>query len=180
VLILVLPALQQSYWKELCYQHRFTLPYILADGGPTRFHSVRNGLAAVPDDAQGVVGIHDGVRPFVATEVVRRCMSEAVEKGAVIPVLPVVDTIRQLSNGKSQTVRREEYCRVQTPQAFRIEIIKKAYLQEYTPTFTDDASVVEAENVQVSLVDGNPENIKITTPFDKAVGEMLIQSGMNV
>lgn len=179
-LILVLPALQQSYWKGLCHKFHFTLPLILADGGETRFHSVLNGLKVVPDDVDGVVGIHDGVRPFVAAEVVKRCMSHAAEMGAVIPVVPVVETIRHLEEQGSVTKNRDEFRLVQTPQTFRIDVIKNAYRQPYNPLFTDDASVVEASGVSVSLVEGNRENIKITTPFDKLVGEMLIQSNVHV
>lgn len=179
-LILVLPEQQQSYWKELCSQYRFTVPHLLANGGETRFHSVQNGLALVPDDAQGVVGIHDGVRPFVSAEVIQRCMQKAGELGAVIPVIPVVDTVRQLTDDGSCTVNRDHYKLVQTPQTFRIDLIKKAYLQPYQAGFTDDASVVEAMGCAVALVEGNRENIKITTPFDKLVGEMLVQNQINV
>lgn len=179
-LILVLPEQQQSYWKELCTQYRFTVPHLLANGGETRFHSVQNGLALVPDDAQGVVGIHDGVRPFVSAQVIQRCMQKANEHGAVIPVIPVVDTVRQLTGDGSCTVNRDHYKLVQTPQTFRIDVIKKAYLQPYHAGFTDDASVVEAMGCAVTLVEGNRENIKITTPFDKLVGEMLVQNQINV
>ena len=179
-LILVLPEQQQSYWKALCTQYRFTVPHLLANGGETRFHSVQNGLALVPDDAQGVVGIHDGVRPFVSAQVIQRCMQKANEHGAVIPVIPVVDTVRQLTGDGSCTVNRDHYKLVQTPQTFRIDVIKKAYLQPYHAGFTDDASVVEAMGCAVTLVEGNRENIKITTPFDKLVGEMLVQNQINV
>lgn len=179
-LILVLPEQQQSYWKELCSQYHFNVPHLLANGGETRFHSVQNGLALVPEDAEGVVGVHDGVRPFVSAEVVQRCMLKAGELGAVIPVIPVVDTVRQLTGTGSRTVNREEYKLVQTPQTFRIGILKKAYQQPYHSGFTDDASVVEAMGLPVSLVEGNRENIKITTPFDKSVGEMLVQNQFNV
>lgn len=179
-LILVLPEQQQSYWKELCTQYRFTVPHLLANGGDTRFHSVQNGLALIPDEAQGVVGVHDGVRPFVSVEVIQRCMQKAGELGAVIPVIPVVDTVRQLTGDGSRTVNREDYKLVQTPQTFRIELIKKAYGQPYQPGFTDDASVVEAMGCPVALVEGNRENIKMTTPFDKLVGEMLVQNTIHV
>lgn len=179
-LILVLPEQQQSYWKELCTQYRFAVPHLLANGGETRFHSVQNGLALIPDEAQGVVGVHDGVRPFVSVEVIQRCMQKAGELGAVIPVIPVVDTVRQLTGDGSRTVNREDYKLVQTPQTFRIELIKKAYGQPYQPGFTDDASVVEAMGCPVALVEGNRENIKMTTPFDKLVGEMLVQNTIHV
>lgn len=169
-IILVLPESQQDYWRELCRQHSFEAEYRLADGGDTRFHSVKNGLALVPDNADGVVGVHDGVRPFPSVEVIRRCYDEARACGAAVPVTPVVETLRHTSLG---TVPRSDYRLVQTPQTFGISLLKKAYGQEYNDSFTDDASVVESLGHGISLVEGNRENIKITTPFDMVVAEAL-------
>lgn len=166
-IILVLPASQQEYWQQLCREYAFDAPLRIADGGETRFHSVSNGLRLIPDDAEGVVGIHDGVRPFVSAETIRRCYDEAAACGAVVPVVSVVETVRQLrEDGSSITVPRDEYKLVQTPQTFRISLLKEAYRQPYTPFFTDDASVAEALGMSVRLVEGNRENIKITTPAD--------------
>lgn len=166
-IILVLPVSQQDYWQQLCQEYNFAVPVRIADGGETRFHSVSNGLKLIPDDTVGLVGVHDGVRPFVAVETIRRCYDEAMEKGAVVPVISVVETVRQLrKDGKSVTVPRDEYKLVQTPQTFRISLLKEAYRQPYTSFFTDDASVVEAMGKPVYLVEGNRENIKITTPAD--------------
>ena len=166
-IVLVLPVSQQDYWRQLCQEYRFDVPVQVADGGETRFHSVSNGLKLIPDDADGVVSVHDGVRPFVAAETVRRCYEEAVEKGAVVPVIPIVETVRKLcKDGASVTVPRDEYKLVQTPQTFRISLLKEAYRQPYSSFFTDDASVVEALGKPVHLVEGNRENIKITTPAD--------------
>lgn len=166
-IILVLPSSQQEYWHQLCLEYEFDVPFQIADGGETRFHSVSNGLKLIPDDAEGVVGVHDGVRPFVAVETIRRCYDEAIEKGAVVPVISVVETVRQLrKDGTSVTVPRDEYKLVQTPQTFRVSLLKEAYQQPYTSFFTDDASVVEALGKPVHLVEGNRENIKITTPAD--------------
>lgn len=145
--------------------------HLVADGGETRFHSVKNGLSLV--QSPGLVGVHDGVRPFVSTEVIRRCYDLAKEQKAVIPVIDVVETVRHLTDGGSETVSRSDYKLVQTPQVFDTELLKQAYAQEYTPFFTDDASVVEAMGVPVYLVEGNRENIKITTPFDLKVGSAL-------
>lgn len=170
-IILVLPKAQQDYWRELCEKHNFTIEYQLADGGETRFHSVQNGLALVPDDAQGVVGVHDGVRPFVTVEVIRACYETARSQKAAIPVTPVVETLRQMGKGN---VYRADYRLVQTPQTFDIQLLKAANRQPYTETFTDDASVVEAYGHPVAMVDGNRENIKITTPFDLKIAEILI------
>ena len=166
-IILVLPSSQQEYWHQLCLEYEFDVPFQIADGGETRFHSVSNGLKLIPDGAEGVVGVHDGVRPFVAVETIRRCYDEAIEKGAVVPVISVVETVRQLrKDGTSVTVPRDEYKLVQTPQTFRVSLLKEAYQQPYTSFFTDDASVVEALGKPVHLVEGNRENIKITTPAD--------------
>ena len=166
-IILVLPVSQQDYWQQLCQDYHFTIPVQIADGGETRFHSVSNGLKLIPEGAEGIVGVHDGVRPFVALETIRRCYEEAMEKGAVVPVVSVVETVRQLlKDGTSVTVPRDEYKLVQTPQTFRISLRKEAYQQPYTSFFTDDASVVEVLGKPVHLVEGNRENIKITTPAD--------------
>ena len=174
-IILVLPKTQQEYWNSLCRQHQFNIPYMLADGGKTRFHSVQNGLALVPDDTDGVVGVHDGVRPFVSVETIARCYDEARQSGAVVPVIPVVETVRHLdADGVSHTVPRDEYRLVQTPQCFSIQLLKAANEQPYNDGFTDDASVVESFGHEIMLVEGNRENIKLTTPGDMKMAEMLI------
>lgn len=170
-IVLVLPVSQQAYWKELCRTYRFELPHDIADGGETRFHSVMNGLALVEGD--GLVGVHDGVRPFVSQEVIARCYEEASRQKAVIPVVGVVETVRHLTDEGSETVPRDLYRLVQTPQVFDAALLRRAYQQEYTALFTDDASVVEALGEKVHLVDGNRENIKLTTPFDLKLAEIL-------
>ena len=173
-IILVLPKEQHEYWYELCKKHRFTSAYTVAEGGETRFHSVRNGLAAIPDDTQGVVGIHDGVRPFPSVEVIRACYETARTAKAVIPVVPVVETVRHIvAGGKTETVDRADYRLVQTPQTFDIQMLKQAYAQPYRDCFTDDASVVESAGYEVTLIEGNRENIKITTPFDLRIARIL-------
>lgn len=178
-IILVLPKAQQDYWRQLCQEHAFPLPmegagggsYQLADGGETRFHSVQNGLALIPDDAEGVVGVHDGVRPFPSIDVIRSCYETARTQKAVIPVIPVVETLRHVTEG---TKPRGEYRLVQTPQCFDIQLLKAANRQPYNEGFTDDASVVESYGHPITLVDGNRENIKITTPYDLAIAQCLI------
>ncbi len=173
-IILVLPEAQQAYWHQLCQEYHFDVEYTLANGGQTRFHSVQNGLAKVPDDAIGVVGVHDGVRPFPSIEVIRNCYTTAREKKAVIPVIPVVETVRHLEGEQSRTVPRDAYRLVQTPQTFDIQLLKAANRQPYNDGFTDDASVVEAFGYEITLVEGNRENIKITTPYDLKIAEVLI------
>ena len=170
-LILVLPVSQQAYWKQLCEEYQFELVHEIANGGETRFHSVKNGLALVEED--GLVGVHDGVRPFVSQEVITRCYEEAASLKAVIPVIGVVETVRHLTEEGSETVPRDQYKLVQTPQVFDVALLHRAYQQEYTDLFTDDASVVEALGEKVYLVEGNRENIKLTTPFDLKLAELL-------
>ena len=172
-IILVLPVSQQAFWQELCREHGFSVSHTVADGGETRFHSVKNGLARV--QGPGVVGVHDGVRPFVAREVIARCYDEAPTKRAVIPVTDVVETVRRLEAEGSTTVPRDAYKLVQTPQVFDADLLREAYAQPYDPHFTDDASVVEALGYPIHLTQGNRENIKITTPFDLKVANALLE-----
>lgn len=174
-IILVLPKAQQDYWKKLCKEYHFEVEYLLANGGETRFHSVQNGLALIPDDAEGVVGVHDGVRPFPSVEVIRNCYEAARTAKAVIPVIPVVETVRHIEGEGSVTVPRGDYRLVQTPQTFDIQLLKAANRQPYNDGFTDDASVVESFGHQITLVEGNRENIKITTPYDLKIAEILIE-----
>ena len=175
-IILVLPKAQQAYWQSLCKEYHFDERYSIADGGETRFHSVSNGLSLIPDDAEGVVGVHDGVRPFPSIDVIAGCYETARHQGAVIPVIPVVETVRHLEGDDSKTVSRDEYRLVQTPQTFDIQLLKRAYRQQFTPMFTDDASVVEALGNTITLVEGNRENIKITTPFDLKIATAILRN----
>jgi 2-C-methyl-D-erythritol 4-phosphate cytidylyltransferase len=172
-LLLVLPREHQSYWEMLCRELHCTIPHRIADGGETRFRSVQNGLALV--DEPGLVAVHDGVRPFVSAEVITACFAEAEKSGAAIPVIPMIDSIReQDAEGKSRPVDRCRYLAVQTPQVFQSELLREAYRQLYTPAFTDDASVVEATGAEIRTVTGNRENIKITDPLDLLMAEALL------
>ena len=173
-IILVLPTAQQDYWLRLCKEYDFQVEYQLADGGETRFHSVQNGLAKIPDNAEGVVGVHDGVRPFPSIDVIRNCYETARTAKAVIPVIPIVETVRHLQGENSVTVPRNDFRLVQTPQCFDIQLLKAANKQPYCDNFTDDASVVEAFGFDITLVEGNRENIKITTPYDLKIAEVLV------
>lgn len=177
-IVLVLPVFMQDYWFSLCKEYDFTLPYVLADGGETRFHSVLNGLQKISEECT-VIGVHDGVRPFVSLKVVEDCFSAAVKFGGAVPVVGVVETIRKVQKDGdvvvSTTVPRDDYKLVQTPQVFAADMFRKAYSQPYTDFFTDDASVVEAYGETIALVDGNRENIKITTPFDLKIAEILCE-----
>ena len=175
-IILVLPTDHQTYWKQLCHEYQFAVPHLIANGGATRFHSVQNGLSLV-DAPEALVAVHDGVRPFVSHAVMSRCYHDAAEMGAVVPVIPVVETVRQMvGEASSITVDRNAYRLVQTPQTFRASLLRRAYQQPYCDAVTDDASVVEALGETVHLVEGNRENIKLTTPFDLTIATALLSS----
>lgn len=177
-IILVLPEAQQAYWKELCTEYGFDIPHRLANGGSTRFESSKNGIAAIPNGEEGFVAIHDGVRPFVSTDTIARCFEAVEESYAVIPVMPVTDTLRYIDRqGGGKNVLRSDYRTVQTPQVFDLALLRRAFDQPYQDAFTDDASVVESLGCPVAMVEGNRENIKITTPFDIAVAETLLKNG---
>ena len=174
-IILVLPKNLQEYWHQLCTEQHFDIKHQIANGGDTRFQSSKNGLALIPDDEDGVVGIHDGVRPFVSTAVIEECYETAREEYAAIPVYAVIDTLRYIDKqGGGKNVLRDDYRIVQTPQTFDIGLAKQAFNQGYKEQFTDDASVVESLGCQVAMVEGNRENIKITTPFDIKIAEALL------
>lgn len=173
-IIVVLPREQQDYWHELCQTYGFNTEHRVADGGGTRFQSSKNGLALIPDNEEGLVAIHDGVRPFVSVETIERCFDAAEETYAAIPVLPVTDTLRFVDkHGGGKNVQRADYRIVQTPQTFDIALAKRAFDQPYQEAFTDDASVIESLGCQVTMVEGNRENIKLTTPFDLTLAEIL-------
>ena len=175
--IVVLPQSQQACWHSLCRKHHFTIPHTIINGGDTRFASSKNGLSHIPNDAQGLVAIHDGVRPFVSVDVISRCFNEARAGGTAVPVIPAIDTLRQVNTetGETFTVNRSLFRTVQTPQVFDIALAHRAFSQPYRDSFTDDASVIESLGVKISMVEGNRENIKLTTPFDLKVAEVLAE-----
>lgn len=173
-ILLVLPREQQKYWAELCKTHNFTIKHTIVNGGETRYHSVKNGLAMVTD-TDSVVAIHDGVRPFVAQAVISGCYTVAQTHRSAIPVIDIVETLREVTEEGTHTVNRDHYKIVQTPQVFDTKLLKEAYSQEYNPLFTDDASVVEALGKEIFMVPGNRENIKITTPYDMKIAGVLLK-----
>jgi 2-C-methyl-D-erythritol 4-phosphate cytidylyltransferase len=174
-IILVLPEEQFFYWKELCKTHQFEIPHQVVFGGASRFYSVKNALGLV--EKNSVVAIHDGVRPLVSRDIIAKTY-QALENGkAVCPVIPLVDSLRIKTRMGTRRVNRNHYYQVQTPQAFVSRILLSAYLQPYSEEFTDDISVVEsARKCQITVVEGSPENFKITTPVDLATAEVLLNS----
>ncbi|PJB15508.1 MAG: 2-C-methyl-D-erythritol 4-phosphate cytidylyltransferase [Flavobacteriales bacterium CG_4_9_14_3_um_filter_32_8] len=173
-IILALPENQIDFWKELCCKHKFTtIPHQLVKGGETRFHSVKNALELVKQ--KSIIAIHDGVRPLVSTKTITTCFNEAEKKGNAIPVVPVVESLRYVNNEQNEAVKRSCYRLAQTPQCFSSEIILKAYQQQFDVNFTDDASVAEKLGEMIHLVEGNTENIKITTATDLIIAEALLK-----
>lgn len=163
-IILVLPKEQVSFWNELCARHRFIVKYKMAFGGETRTQSVRNGLDLIAEE--GIVFIHDGVRPLVSLQTIERCFKMALKKGNALPVIPVSESVRMVENNKNRAADRSALMLVQTPQTFKTGLIKQAYQNAGSIEFTDDATVLEHFGETIHLVPGNRENIKITYPED--------------
>lgn len=182
--ITVLPQTHMQFWRDYCYQTRFICPQVLVKGGFTRFHSVRNALARVPDGS--LVAIHDGVRPLVSEDLIRRAFDKADAAGSAVPVLPCIDTMKVLQKkvweDGSETLTavpgvvadRSLLYGAQTPQVFHSELLKEAYAQPYDTAFTDDASVVEKCGKTVSYINGERLNIKITTQEDLVLAEAIL------
>jgi 2-C-methyl-D-erythritol 4-phosphate cytidylyltransferase len=174
LIVLVLPESHILSWNILIEKHNFTIKHELVCGGNERFISVKNGLNAVPND--GLVAIHDGVRPLVSLQTIGRCFKTAEELGNAIPCVPVYETVRKVNGNSSSPEDRSVLRLIQTPQIFKTDLIKKAYELPNKPEFTDDASVVESMGIAIHLVDGNRENIKITDPLDLLLAESIIQN----
>lgn len=173
-LIVVLPQEQVHRWKALCTEHRFTIAHTVVPGGAERFHSVREGLGQVKHD--GLVAVHDGVRPLITTALVARCFAAAATNGAAVPVVPVSSSIRQVEGDASHAVDRTALRIVQTPQCFHVNLLRKAFELPFDPAFTDEATIVERIGAKVQLVEGEEGNIKVTTPLDLMVAEVLKES----
>lgn len=171
-LVLVLPEAQVDYWLELCETHQFGLPHTITFGGQERYDSVKNGLLMVqqlrgPQAEKALVAVHDAVRPFVDAALLERCYAKAAETGAVVPTIPMVDSLRRvLPDGSNQAEDRAAFCHVQTPQVFDADALWAAYRLPYQDSFTDDASVMEAAGASITLVEGSRHNTKITTQED--------------
>ena len=172
-LIVVLPQEHFDIWKALCMGHRFFIEHQVVAGGEQRWHSVKEGLAKVEGD--GLVAVHDGVRPLVSAELIARCFDAADKQAAAIPVVPVVPSIRETTADGSRALDRSKLLAVQTPQCFHADLLRKAFGQPYDLTFTDEATLVERLGVKVALVEGEENNIKVTNAMDLLVLEKLLQ-----
>jgi len=173
-IVLALPKEYFNEWAELCKQYNFTIKHCIAAGGETRFHSVKNGLEQIKE-TDCLIAVHDGVRPMVSNEVIKRVFEVAEEKGTAIPCVVVNDSLRMLTEKYSKPINRNTIRAIQTPQCFRSDLLKRAYEQEYEDYFTDDATVIENFGCKIYLVEGNIKNIKITTPFDLKIAEALMK-----
>ncbi len=173
-IITVLPGNQLQYWAQLCKEYSFSIPVTLVMGGSTRYLSVKNGLRHVGENS--LVAIHDGVRPLVSTQTIKRCFEAAKKFGNAVPVISPADSLRMISEKGSIQVDRKTIKIIQTPQVFASGLIKKAYLHKYKADFTDDASVLEESGESIHLVEGNRENIKITNPEDLVIAAALLHS----
>lgn len=176
--VLVLPEAYHGEWKSICNRYHFTTPHTVTGNGPTRFHSVKNGLKHVPHNA--LVAIHDGARPLVSVETISTAFFFAEKMGNAVPVTAITESVRIKDQALSTPLPRERVKVVQTPQCFRSTQIKKAYDVSYQESFTDDATVLEASGERVYLTDGNTENIKITSPSDKIIAEALLSENTRV
>ena len=170
-IVLVLPKSQFDYWNGLCKSNNFTHIHILVEGGETRFHSVKNGLDKI--DNTSVVAIHDGVRPLISTALINNLVGETKSGRGVIPIIPVKNSIRKIEGENSVHIDRSNLYKVQTPQCFLSADIKEAYTQDFSGTFTDDASVFEANGGKINTLFGEERNLKITTQQDLNIAEIL-------
>lgn len=173
-IITVLPENQLRFWIDLQAKHSFSILHTLVKGGSNRFFSVRNGLKFVNN--QGLVAIHDGVRPFVSIDTIKRCFDAAEKLGNAIPSISPIESLRLLTETGSIPLKRLDVKQIQTPQVFNAGLIKNAYLQEYSQDFTDDSTVLEKTGEKINLVEGNRENIKITNPEDLLISAALLKS----
>jgi len=175
--IVVLPSEHIYLWEDLRKKYKLDISHQVVTGGETRFNSVKNGLAAIEDD-EGFVAIHDGVRPLVSKDLIKRIFNAAEEKGNAIPVVNVTDSLRKVNGDANAPVNRDEFRVVQTPQCFELSSIKKSFNQPYSTEFTDEASVVESSGESINLVEGEPINIKITTPADLLIAESFYKGSL--
>lgn len=171
-IILTLPEDWKEYWQNLCETNKFTIPHTIISGGVERYDSIKNALTIAQGD---LIAIHDGVRPLVSTKLISEGFDLAQETGTAIPLVAVKESIRYVEKSQNKSLDRSHYFTVQTPQIFSKEIIRKAYEIPFHMAITDDASLVEESGVELSLFTGEEQNIKITTPLDLKIAELLLQ-----
>lgn len=170
-IILTLPDDWVAYWDELCTEYRFNIQHRVVSGGEKRFHSVKNAINHATGD---LIAIHDGVRPLVTVETIKRCFESAQILKAAVPAIKPQAGLRLKTEEGSQKVNREEFVQTQTPQVFQRGILIRAYKQDFDTSYTDDAAVVENLGINIHVVEGNEENIKITTKKDIGFAEEVL------
>lgn len=176
-ILVTLPADQMELWGDLCDHYGFSTLHRVVAGGATRWHSVKNALDSLTDvDDNDVIAVHDGVRPLASRVLICRTLKAARSTGAAVPVVALNDSVRQVEGSTSHALDRSTLRAVQTPQAFNARLLQDAYGQPFDSTFTDDASVVERYGHAVTLVEGDPQNLKITRPMDLALAEYLLDN----
>ncbi len=173
-LILVLPPDQLRSAQIVLRSYLGNVDVTIVAGGETRYHSVQNGLKEVTEE--GIVFVHDGARPLVSAELILRCFMQAVEKGSAIPAVPVTESLRVIEGNDSSPIDRERVRIIQTPQTFNTNVILPAFSQQYQVSFTDEATVVEHYGERVHLIDGSRDNVKVTTPEDMLIAEVLLKA----
>ncbi len=172
-LLLVLHPDLHEQWAELCRNYQFNIPHLLIRGGEQRFHSVRNGLMAIK--GEGIVAVHDAVRPLVSGRLIAKCYEVAEQEGNAVAYVKPSDSIRKIKNEESKILNRDHIVLIQTPQTFQIEQLRKGYQQHYKAKFTDDASVVEKVGFKINLIEGERNNLKITYPEDLELAHFLLK-----
>jgi 2-C-methyl-D-erythritol 4-phosphate cytidylyltransferase len=165
-LVVVLHPDYIEFWRSLCEKHDYSVPHSIVSGGSERFFSVQNAIQSLLDTEEAIVGIHDAVRPMVSVATLERCYATAQETGSAVPCISVNDSMRIVDADGNRSINRSSLRIIQTPQCFRLNLLRRSFTQEYNTAFTDDASVVEALGESIELVEGNRENIKVTTPED--------------
>ncbi len=177
IIVLALPANQIGTWEKLCNQHSFSHKIQVVHGGKTRFHSVKNALDTIPNE--GLVAVHDGVRPLITKDLFERCYNAAEIEGNAIPIISVSESMREITPVGNHQVDRSKYVLIQTPQVFQTPVLKEAFCLPYEESFTDEASMLEKMGMPIKLVSGETNNIKITTKTDLLLAEAIISRPKN-
>jgi 2-C-methyl-D-erythritol 4-phosphate cytidylyltransferase len=179
-IILVLPSDYTGHWRSVIRLNKIRISHSIVEGGDTRAGSVKNGLGMIPDDEKALVAVHDGARPLISAKLAAKAFEEAEEFGSAVPVIPVNDTIRDITGHSTATINRDRLRKVQTPQVFQLQTLLDAYQQELNPSFTDDASLVEALGQKVHYFTGETTNFKVTTQEDLFLAEAWLKNKRNL
>ena len=175
----VLPNGEHNHWQSLIKEYNFKVPHKIASGGTTRNRSVFNGLQTI-DDNEALVAVHDAARPLLKPELVEKLFELALHRGNAIPVIPVRESLRRINSTKNKAVNRAEIFAVQTPQVFKVNLLKEAFAGNSDTTFTDEASLIESVGFTVFSVQGDRDNIKITFPEDIHVASILLKKQLSI